>query len=77
MSKDNVINFPVITTLKVDPDKVIDAVRGKLETVVIVGYDKEGFEYFASSDPSGPEVLWLLERAKTGLINVVSATEEE
>jgi hypothetical protein len=77
MSKDNVINFPGLTTLKIDPDKVIEAARGKLETVVIVGYDKDGFEYFASSDPNGPEILWLLERAKTGLINAVSATEEE
>jgi hypothetical protein len=77
MSKDNVINFPGVTRLRVDPDKVLGAAMGNLESVVVVGYDKTGAEYFAASDPSGPEVLWLLERAKTGLINVVSATEEE
>jgi len=77
MSKDNVINFPGLTTLNIDPDKVIEAAKGKLEMVVIVGYDKDGFEYFASSDPDGPEILWILQRASTGILNANSATREE
>jgi len=75
MSKDNVINFPGITRLRVDPDKVLGAAMGNLESVVVVGYDKTGTEYFAASDPSGPEVLWLLERAKLGLLNIVGEME--
>jgi len=75
MSKDNVINFPGITRLRVDPDKVLGAAMGNLESVVVVGYDKTGAEYFAASDPSGPEALWLLERAKLRLLNIVGEME--
>lgn len=77
MSKDNVVNFPGVTRLKIDPDKVLNAAVGNLESVVVVGYDKTGMEYFAASDPSGPEVLWLLERAKAGLINIAGAMTED
>lgn len=72
MSKDNVINFPGATRLKIDPDKVLTAAVGNLESVIVIGYDKTGMEYFAASDPSGPEALWLLERAKAGLISIAS-----
>ena len=77
MSKDNVVNFPGVTRLKIDPDKVLNTAVGNLESVVVVGYDKTGMEYFAASDPSGPEVLWLLERAKAGLINIAGAMTED
>ena len=77
MSKDNVVNFPGVTRLKIDPDKVLNAAVGNLESVVVIGYDKTGMEYFAASDPSGPEVMWMLERAKAALINITSAMTED
>lgn len=77
MSKDNIINFPGITRLKIDPDKVLSAPVGNLTSVVVVGYDKNGAEYFAASDPSGPEVLWLLERAKLALLNIAGEMEKQ
>lgn len=42
-----------------------------LEEVVIVGYDKDGDFYFASSKASGPEVLWALAYAKKKLLDIV------
>ena len=65
---DNVINFGGGTFLDLPPDRVLKAATGKLEGVVLLGYDKEGNEYFASSYGSATEMLWLLERAKKRLL---------
>ena len=64
-----VIDFPGTTTLDSDPARVIErAQEAGLEGVVILGYDADGDEYFASSYADGGEVLWLLERAKLNLL---------
>jgi hypothetical protein len=67
---DNVIKFNGITRLDIDPKTVLKEAE-HLESVVIVGYDPEGKEYFASSVADGGEVLWLLERAKLSLLRTV------
>lgn len=67
----NVIDLPCVTKLNSDPDRILRAALDKLEDVIIIGYDKEGEEYFKSSIPGGPEVLWHLERAKHKLIEIV------
>ena len=66
----NVIPFTGITKLDLDPDMVIEQIKGKLEGVVIMGYTKDGEEYFASSYADGGNVLWLLERMKLRLLNI-------
>ena len=68
---DNLIYLNNITKLDIPADRVIESAVNQLESVVIVGYDKDGEEYFASSIASGPEVLWLLERAKHRLLTIV------
>lgn len=40
-----------------------DAMKADLKTVVVVGYDQNGEEYFASSIGDGAEVCWLLQEA--------------
>ena len=67
----NVIPFTGITKLDLDPDIVLENNKGKLEGVVILGYDKEGNEYFASTYADGGDVLWLLERCKLNLLRIV------
>ena len=69
----NVIPFTGITKLDLDPDMVIEQIKGKLEGVVIMGYTKDGEEYFASSYADGGDVLWLLERMKLRLLNIEAA----
>lgn len=64
-----VIDFPGITRLNLPPDRIINAARGRLDSVVVIGYDKDGGEYFATSIADGGEVLWLLERCKRALLN--------
>ena len=42
---------------------------GRLSTVVIVGYTKEEYEYYASSTDDSAEIVWLLERMKKFLLD--------
>lgn len=67
---DNVVDFGGITTLDIDPERVLKAAIGQLESVIIIGITKDGEEYFASSVANGPSVLWDLERAKLKLLQV-------
>lgn len=67
---DNVVDLRVVSKVPMKADKVLKEAAGELETVVIVGYDKYGDYYFASSEPSGSEVVWLLEWAKKELYRV-------
>ena len=66
----NVVRFTGITTLDLDADHVLESAIGKLNGVVVVGFDKDGQEYFASSYADGGEVLWLFERAKKRLLEM-------
>ncbi len=68
MSK--VIPFKGITKLDLDPDTILENNKGKLEGVVIMGWDKNGKEYFASSYADGGTVLWLVERMKKALLEI-------
>lgn len=65
-----VTNLGCITSLDLPPDRVLEGALGKLSSVVIIGYDNEENEYFASSIAGGPEVLWLLEILKLKLLSV-------
>lgn len=69
--RDNVVDLPVVTKLDLDPDRVLRKLEGKLSRFVLVGYDKEDQEFLSSTIADGPEVLWLLERAKMQLLNIV------
>lgn len=66
----NVVPFNGITRLDLDPERVLEAARGQLTGVVIMGYARDGSEYFASSYADGGDVLWLLERSKLKLLTV-------
>lgn len=50
-------------------DKVLQGALGRLSTVVIVGYTKEEYEYYASSIDDSAEIVWLLERMKKFLLD--------
>lgn len=66
----NVVRFTGITKLDIHADHVLESAIGKLEGVVVLGYDKDGQEYFASSYADGGDMLWLLERAKKALLEM-------
>ena len=63
----NVVELQCITTLSIPCDRVLEAAKGKLQTVLVIGYDKEGHLYFAASEGDGPSNLWLLKTAELDL----------
>lgn len=65
-----VVKFPklrVVSTQKISAAKVLNGAKGKLDTVVVLGYDKEGELYAASTDGPG-DTLWLIESAKAWIL---------
>lgn len=66
----NVVDLNVITTLPLNPDRLLEKAIGQLERVIIIGIDKDGAEYFASSEPDGGTVIWDLERSKLKLLRL-------
>jgi len=64
-----VIPFTGITKLDLDPDFILENTKGELEGFVIIGYKKDGGEYFASTYADGGTALWLLERCKKMLLD--------
>lgn len=63
-----ILLFDGVTCLDLPADRVLTEAIDKLNKVVIIGYDKEGQEYFASSVADGGTVLWLMERFKLQLL---------
>lgn len=72
-----VVNFTGITALQTDPQRVLEAaLRNGLTQVVICGFDAEGNDYFASSEPDAGVVGFHLDRAKWNLMRQVDRMVE-
>lgn len=70
----NVITLPCITTHNLPAERVLNgALEADLAGVVVLGYDKEGKPYFASSYADGGDVMWLMELLKRELLNTADA----
>lgn len=67
----DVVLFNGVTRLDLPADRVLEQSIGRLEGAIVVGYDKEGNEYFCSSIADGADVVWLLERAKMMMLRMV------
>lgn len=68
MSEDNVTQLKTYTTRELDPDKILQAALGEVNPVLIIGDDKDGSLYIASSAGEKAEILYLLERARLHLL---------
>ncbi len=72
--RENVVGAGIVTRLDMDAVQVMAAAAEHgLMAVVVVGYDADGEEYFASSVADGADALWLLERCKTALLSMGDA----
>ena len=77
IKSDNVVPFNGITSINTDPNLVLNiALKAGLKEVVIVGYDDDGTEYFASSLSDAAGALWHLERGKHSLMKLVDDNME-
>ena len=72
---DNVTVLPVVTTLAIPVERVLQQAMEALPDVVVVIGQKDGELYFASSEADGGTVLWWLEKAKKALLEI-ETTEE-
>lgn len=67
MSK--VIDLGNVTSLDFPPEKILtDAMSEDLKAVFVVGRNKDGNLYFASSMADGGDVLWLMELTRKALL---------
>lgn len=57
-----------VTKLDIPPDRILEAAKGQMEGVVIIGFDKDGEVYAASSYADGGTVMWLLEACKNKMM---------
>ena len=64
----NVVYLPCQTTLDIHPNRVLECANDNLESAIVIGEDKEGNLYFASSMGDNAHTLWLLEQAKQFLL---------
>jgi hypothetical protein len=68
---DNVTVLPVITTLDLDVERVLQAaIEAKPKHVLVIGEDVHGQLYFSSSQSDGGTALWWMEKAKKALMEV-------
>ena len=67
---DNVIPLGNITRLNMPADRILNEATGKMNDVVLIGWDKDGELYFGSSIADGGTVLWLLEKTKKALLEI-------
>lgn len=67
-----ILDFNGVTSLDIDPDRVLTKAVGKMQGVVVLGYDQDGDFYFASSFSDGGDVVWLFEVAKKKLLEAAS-----
>jgi hypothetical protein len=65
----NIIVAQMVSSLDIPVERILHAATSAgLGEVVVVGFDVDGEFYFGSSQASGPEALWLLEKAKLALL---------
>lgn len=66
----NVIELDVVTRLDIPCERALRrAAEADLQSVIVIGRDKDGELFFSSSMADGGDVLWLMEIAKKELIS--------
>jgi hypothetical protein len=74
----DLLRFNGVSRLDIPPERVLtDALEKDLELAVVIGVDKDGQFYFASSASDGGEILWWLNRAVWKLNKVTDELEGE
>lgn len=57
-----------VTRLDLPVDNILDKAKERLDSVVLMGWDKDGELYFASTIANGGDVLWIMEKCKAALL---------
>ena len=67
---DNVVIWHGITKHDLPPERLLEAAKERVDSVVIMGWDKGGELYFASSMADGGNVLWLMRMCEKRLLEI-------
>ena len=68
---DKVTILPVVTSLDLDVERVLQAaIDAKPAYVMVIGENAHGQLYFSSSQSAGGTALWWMEKAKKALLEV-------
>lgn len=60
-----------ITSFDVDADNALFDLIGGLKSFVLCGYNHQGEEVFQSTVADGADALWIMERCKLKLLNII------
>ena len=71
MSNDNVVYFTGNTSLDIDPDRVLKHHIGELDSVLILGVNKNGEHVYASSSANAEKIVFELERCKKFILETL------
>ena len=69
----DVVQFSGVTKNNIEPDQVLTEAVGVLDSVLVLGWTKEGALYVAASDAGVGEALLLMEVTKAALIESATA----
>jgi len=72
----DILDFTGITKADLDPDMILESAKGQVLDVVVLGYDQNGEEYFASAKADPREILWLLKRYEKYLLELPEIQSE-
>ncbi len=73
---ENVKVLKTITSLDLPVNRILQQAHDAgLSEVLVLGYTKDGKEYFAASVADGAENIWLMERAKHNMMKVVDGDD--
>lgn len=74
---DNIEIFPAAKPSEMEPDIFLQKATGKLQDVVIIGWEKDSDDfYLASSTPRLAEINWLLDIAKKRIMDMATEGDE-
>jgi hypothetical protein len=66
-----ILRWKGVTTLDLPPAQVLErAAEADLESVFVLGFDKDGDPFFSSSTADGGTLLWLIEIVKARLMGI-------
>lgn len=55
----DVVKLHCLTKLPIDPDDVLTGALGKMDQVLVIGFDKDGAFYTAASQGDLAQALWI------------------
>jgi hypothetical protein len=65
-----ILDFTGVTSLDIDPERVLAKAKGQLQAVIVIGYDGDGELYVATSYADGGDMLWAIDQAKKKLLEM-------